>query len=224
MRHGFMGTTWKPRRSRHSENIQNPRGQKRPGKCGAKSKWCWPFSLTSVGWCITSMQHKAITLTKNTTWKSFITFVMLCGARDQTCEQQERGSCIMTTHQLIPRNWFRLSWPNTTFLWFDRLPTLLTWLPVTFGCSPTWKRSWKAPDLSHEMTLYVTRRPSCTPFAKRHSRNALNNGGTAVGDACSVTRRLLWRGLGLQTSKRVNVFFPAKGQILFEQARYTHNL
>jgi len=50
------------------------------------------------------MQHKAITLTKNTTWKSFITFVMLCGARDQTCEQQERGSCIMTTHQLIPRN------------------------------------------------------------------------------------------------------------------------
>jgi len=36
----------------------------------------------------------------------------------------------------------------------------------------------------------------------------------------SVTRRLLRRALGLQTSRRVNVFFPAKGQILFEQATY----
>ena len=35
---------------------------------------------------------------------------------------------------------------------------------------------------------------------------------------CSVTRRLLRRGLGLQTSRRVNVFFPAKCQIIFEQA------
>jgi len=49
----------------------------------------------------------------------------------------KRGSCIMTTHQLIPRNWFKLSWPNTTFLWFDRLPTLPTLLLAIFGCSTT---------------------------------------------------------------------------------------
>ena len=104
---------------------------------------------------------------------------MLCGARDRTCGQRERGSCIMTTHQLIPRNSFKLSWPNTTFLWFDRLPTLPTWLPAIFGCSPTWKRSWNGLDLSEETTLYGTRRLSCTPFTKRHSRNASNNGGTA---------------------------------------------
>jgi len=41
-----------------------------------------------------------------------------------------------------------------------------------------------------------------------------------LGEVCSVTRRLLRRGLGLQTFRRVNVFFPAKGQILFEQASY----
>jgi len=39
-------------------------------------------------------------------------------------------------------------------------------------------------------------------------------------EKCVVTRRLLQRGLGLQTSRRVNVFFPAKGRILFEQATY----
>ena len=38
-----------------------------------------------MGWCITSTHHKAKTLTKKTTWKSFLAFVMLCGARDRTC-------------------------------------------------------------------------------------------------------------------------------------------
>ena len=41
-----------------------------------------------------------------------------------------------------------------------------------------------------------------------------------LGEVCSVTGRLLRMELGLQTSRRVNVFFPAKGQILFEQATY----
>jgi hypothetical protein len=39
--------------------------------------------------------------------------------------------------QLIPRNWLKLSWPNTTFLYFDGLPTLPTWLLVIFGRSTT---------------------------------------------------------------------------------------
>ena len=42
-----------------------------------------------------------------------------------------------------------------------------------------------------------------------------------LGEECSVTARLLRTGLGLQTSWRVNVFFPAKGRILFEQPSYT---
>ena len=56
-------------------------------------------SLTLVRWCITSTHHKAKTLTKNTVWKSFVAFAVLCGAREQT-----GGSSITTTHQLIPRN------------------------------------------------------------------------------------------------------------------------
>jgi hypothetical protein len=92
----------------------------------------------------------------------------------------------VTTHQFIPRNWFKLSWPNTTFPWFDRLPTLPTWLSAIFVCSPT----WKGLDLSHQTTLYGTRWPSCTPFAKRHSRNALTK-AEPPGQVCSVTRRLL---------------------------------
>ena len=39
-----------------------------------------------------------------------------------------------------------------------------------------------------------------------------------LGEVCSVTRRLL--RLKSQTSMRVNVFFPAKGRILFEHATY----
>jgi len=41
-----------------------------------------------------------------------------------------------------------------------------------------------------------------------------------LGEVFSVTKRLLRRELGLQTSRRVSVFFPAKGRILFEQATY----
>jgi len=155
----FTGTTRKLRHIRHSGDIHRPRGQKRSGKCGITSEWCWPFSLTPVEWCITSTHHKAKTLTKNTTWKSFVAFVMLCSARDWTYVQRELDSCIMTTHQLIPRNWLILSWSNTTFLWFNRLPTLPTWFLAIIGCSPTWKRNWKGISLSHEMTLYRTQWP-----------------------------------------------------------------
>jgi len=46
-----------------------------------------------------------------------------------------------------------------------------------------------------------------------------------LGEVCSVTRKLLRRGLGFQTSRHVNVFFPAKGRILFEQPSYIlHNM
>jgi hypothetical protein len=44
-----------------------------------------------------------------------------------------------------------------------------------------------------------------------------------LGKVCSVTRRLLWRALGLQTSRRVNVFLLAKGHILIEQPLYFSN-
>ena len=134
---------------------------------------------------------------------------MLCGARDRTCGQRERGTCITTTHQLIPRNWFKLSWSNTTFLWLDRLPTLPTWLLAIFGCSLTWKRSWKGLDLSHETTLYGTRRPSCIPFAKRHCRNASNNGGTA-GRSVFSHKETTSKGIRVVDLQACKCIFPAQ--------------
>ena len=191
------------------ETFNIPEAKKKPGKCGETSKWCWPFSLTAMEWCITSTHHKAKTLTKNTTWKSFVTFVMLCGARDRTCGQREGGSCIMTSHQLIPRNWFKCSWSNTTFLWFDRLPTLPTWLLVIFGSSPIWKCSWKGLDLSDETTLYGTQRPSCTPFTKRHSKNASNDGRTAERSVFSHKETTL-KGIRVADLQVCKCIFPGQ--------------
>ena len=219
MIHGFTGTTRKPRRSHHSGNIQHPRDQKRPGKCGAMSKWCWPFSLVPVGWCITSTHHMAKTLTKNTTWKSFVTFAMLCGARDQTCGQREHGCCIMTMHQLIPRNWFKFSWPNTTFC------GLTGSQPSQHGS--LWFLAVPPPENAAERDLiwvtiwhYLEHNSQAVLHSQRGIPEMLLTMAEPLGEVCSVTRRLLRRGLGLQTSRRVNVFFPAKDQILFEQATY----
>ena len=53
------------------------------------------------------------------------------------------------THQLIPRNWFKLSWPNTIFLWFSRLATLPTW----------WFLAVLPPENAAEMdSIWVMRR------------------------------------------------------------------
>ena len=101
----------------------------------------------------------------------------------------------------------KTSW--TTFLWFDTLLTPPIWLLAIFGSSRTWKRSWKGLDLSHETSLYGRQRPSCTPFG-RDIPEMLRTMAEPLGQVCSVTRRLLRRGLGLQTSRRVNVFFPTK--------------
>jgi len=43
-----------------------------------------------------------------------------------------------------------------------------------------------------------------------------------LGEVCSVTGRLRRRGLGFQTYRRVNVFFPAKGRILLNRPRMCH--
>ena len=73
--------------------------------------------------------------TKSTTGMSSVTYVMLCGARDRTCGQQEIGASITTLLQHIPRTSFRLFWQKTRLLCFNRLLTLLIWPPATSGCS-----------------------------------------------------------------------------------------
>jgi len=217
-----MGMTQKPRRSRHSGNIQHPRGQKRPGKCRATSKWCWPFFLTPMGWCITSMHHKAKTLTKNTTWKSFVAFMMLCSARDQTCGQQERGSCIMTMHSsFLTTDSDFLGQTQHSCGSRGSLLSRLRSLGLLAVPPPE--------NAAERDSIWVTRRHYMEHDSQAvlHSQKGipemLQTMVDPLGEVCSVTRRLLQRGLGLQTSRHVNVFFPAKGWILFEQPTYSAN-
>jgi hypothetical protein len=87
----------------------------------------------------------------------------------------KHGSRIMTTHHPIPRNFLGQSQHScgSTGSLLSRHGSL-RFLAV----SPPGNKA-ESVDLSHETTLYATRRLSFTPFAKRHSRNASNNGGTA---------------------------------------------
>ena len=92
-------------------------------------------------------------------------------------------------------------------LWFDKLPTLRTQFLAIFGCSPTWKRSWKGLNLSHDTTLFGTQQPSCTPFAKRHSRNASNNGGTA-GRSVLSRKETASKGIRVADLQACKCVFP----------------
>jgi len=158
------------------------------------------FFLTPVGWCITNTHHKAKPSPKSTTRGYFVAFVMLCGANDRTCGQQNLGSSITTMHLPILRIWFKVFWLNTTFPWFVRLPTLPTWPPVIFGCSPNWKCPWKGP-------VWIKKRHYAehdSPAEHDSTRSFPEMFPTMAGlleEVCALPRRLLWRGLGFQTSK-----------------------
>jgi hypothetical protein len=80
---------------------------------------------------------------------------------------------------------------------------------VIFGCSPTSKCSWKGVDLTHETTLYGTRRPSCTPFAKRHSRNASNNGRTG-GRSVFSHKETTSKGIRVADLQVCKCIFPSQ--------------
>jgi len=218
MSRGFTGKTQKQRRSPHIGNIHHPRGQRRHGRSAATSRFCWPFYSTPVGWCITNTHRKAKPSPKSTTRGYFVAFVMLCGANDRTCGRQNLAAPSRQCTRPFFASDSRFFWLNTTLPWFVRLPTLPTWLLVIFGCSPNWKCRWKGTDLSQEKTLCGTRQPSCTWFHKKLSRNVPAMAGP-LEEVCALPRRLLWRGLGFQTSKQIIVFLPTKGPILLNRSR-----
>lgn len=56
----------------------------------------------------------------------------------------------------------------------------------TFGSSSGWMMQRKGVDLNHEMTLFRTRPPSCTPFPMRSSSWAFNNGKNAGKRVCNL--------------------------------------
>jgi len=90
---------------------------------------------------------------------------------------------------------------------------------VIFGCSPNCKCRSKGPDLSQEKTLCGTRRPSCTRFHKKLSRNVSSNGRTAGRSVC-ITKETTLKGIRVSDVKINNCILPTKGPILFVQPTY----
>lgn len=74
-----------------------------------------------------------VQLTKNITKRFFVTFKNLCDKNDPTCGQQRTDNSTMTTHLLIPPTLFKHFSPSKTHHLFLKLPTLQTWLCVTFS-------------------------------------------------------------------------------------------
>jgi hypothetical protein len=118
--------------------------------------------------------------------------------------------------QLIPRNWIKLSRPNTTFLWIRQV------------------------SYSHDMaaerdSIWVTRRHYSEHDGKSvfHSQRGIQKKVRKMAEPLeevrSDTRRLLRKGLGLQTSRHgVRVFFLDPISDNFEHTTYfifssTHN-
>ena len=79
---------------------------------------------------------------------------------------------------------------------------------------PTWKRSWKGLDLCQETTLCGTRRLICTPFAKRLSRNAPNNGGTA-GRSVFSHKKTTSKGIRVADFQACKCIFPGQSSDTF---------
>jgi hypothetical protein len=94
--------------------------------------------------------------------------------------------------------------------------------PCDYLLFPTWKRSWKGLDLSHETTLYGTCRPSSTPFAKRHTRNASNNGGT-TGRSVFSHEETTSEGIRVAEVQACKCIFPGQRSDTFWTAHvYLH--
>lgn len=99
----------------------------------------------------------------------------------------------MTTHPPILCIWFKLYLPNTTFLWFTRLPTPLHRSVWILAISQAGKCHWKEPNLSQEKTLCRMRWPGWSPFQKMHSICVSNNGGSAGRSVCITKETTLKR-------------------------------
>ena len=71
------------------------------------------------------------------------------------------------------------------------------------------RRHYTEHDIIRNTTLYGTRRPSCTPFAKKHSRNASNNGGTA-GRSMFSHRETTSKGIRVAHLQACKCIFPGQ--------------
>ena len=200
MSRGFTGTTQKQRRSSHNGSIHKPQGQRKHGRSTATSRFCWPFFPTPMGWCITNTHHKAKQSPKSTMRRYFVTFVMPCGTNDWTCGQQKLGSSITTMHPPILRIWFKVFWLNTTFLWF--VSSLLSQHgPLWFLAVPQTENAAERDLIWVKRRHYAERDSPAGHDSTRRFPEMFPAMAGPLEEVCALPRRLLWRGLGFQTSK-----------------------
>lgn len=114
-----------------------------------------------------SMHLEVKTLTKSTTLRLLIIFVMLCKANDQIFGQEELDSFIITKHPPNVHTWFRFSWLHNMPM-VHQAPYYLTWFLANCKCC------YKEPNLSHEKTCRKWWL-SYTSFPMRSSWNDFNN-------------------------------------------------
>lgn len=194
MSRGFAGTTQKLGCSHCSRDIQHPWVKKKHGRFSSMSRLRWLFSSTATGWHITSTPRSKPPQ-RNTTRRSFVTFVMLSSTNYQICEQQKLGSSIMIFHPPTVRIWSKLSSPNTTFR--GSSGSLLAGMaPCDF---------WLFPNLENAPEgnpVWVKRRPHAVcneppdGYSKRCNPEVFPTMMWALGGVCAFPRRLLWRGQG----------------------------
>lgn len=159
-----------------------------------------------MGWCIMSTRHWVKILPRNTTWRSSALYCCCATKITGFLGKQTICSFKMIMHPSILCIWFRLSWPNTTFLWFAMLHIPLIWLLVTFSCSQSWRKRCKNPGLNHEGALWRTRRSNYTPPPVKSSSNASNfwiNDGRSV---CCPKKNTL-KGFRISDLRVCNIFF-----------------
>ena len=96
-------------------------------------------------------------------------------------------------------------------------PYFLDMAPCDFWLSPHLKTQLKGTQFESRDDIIRNTTAKLYSVRKKVFQECFEQWRNRWENLCSVTWRLLRRGLGVQTSWRVKTFFPAEGRILFER-------
>jgi len=128
-RRGSMGMTQRQNVSLRSGSLLNPQGQKKARQVRSKVKVMFIVFFDMEG-----IVHYEYVRQGQTVNQQF--YLQVLKRLKLAVSRKRPGRYITTTHQHTQHIPFRYFWQVTAFLSFSNHPTPLTWLRVTFGCSP----------------------------------------------------------------------------------------
>jgi hypothetical protein len=114
----------------------------------------------------------------------------------------------------------KTSWLNKRSRKCRGFPVHRTLYHVTFFYYQIWKCCWRGIGFKIWRRQNERRRRSCWLFKTVSFKSASDNGRTARTSVFGIRRGLILRGLGLQYTRLVSLFFPVLGRVLFDQATY----